>query len=353
MTVRKGRTGYFYDVYKDGKRHRSKCFSTIKEAKLKEAEFLVSHGSSAPTFAQLVDEYLALNIPIWKESTIQTFTHRYGKIAKRLGDIRIDELTMQQYNAFLHYLDTYTWRIGGKVKHYSNTYKREMVSCVRTICRYSELTYGVTTRIPYMVKRYKKSRKEMSFWTVEEFNRFIQEVKGIEYKCFFTFLMYSGCRRGEALALHFSDIDFAKKTVHINKTLAHKVKGVPRHDTSPKTESSIRTLPLTETAFKAISEMREYYFGKVENIALARIFGGTEPLDETTIDRKKDDAIKKAGVKRIRVHDFRHSFVSHFINSGADILQVSQYVGHSSAKETLDTYSHMYENKLSELVRLI
>lgn len=351
MTVRKGKTGYFYDVRKDGKRIRSKCFSTIKEAREKEAEFLNVPSSTAPTFGNLVEEYLSIKIPQWKESSVQTFIKRYQHITDKLGTIPIDMLTVALYNNFLCYLDDYSWMANGKEKHYSESYKNEIVVCVRSICRYSEMMYGVTTKIPFQVKRYRKAKRQMDYWTIEEFQRFIQEVEDIEYRCFFTFLMYSGCRRGEALALRFSDIDFKKQTVSITKTLAHKVKGMPRHDIPPKTESSIRILPLTEAAFKALLQMRDYYFADGKNVAEWRVFGGESVLDETTIDRKKDAAVKKAGVKRIRVHDFRHSFVSYFISRGADISIVAKYVGHSSVKETLDTYAHFYETRLKNLVK--
>lgn len=62
---------------------------------------------------------------------------------------------------------------------------------------------------------------------------------------------------------------------------------------------------------------------------------------------------KNAGVKQIRVHDFRHSCASLLINNGASITLVAKYLGHTKVDETLNTYSHMYQNKLEDIVNLM
>ncbi|MBR2791773.1 MAG: tyrosine-type recombinase/integrase, partial [Erysipelotrichaceae bacterium] len=72
---------------------------------------------------------------------------------------------------------------------------------------------------------------------------------------------------------------------------------------------------------------------------------------ETTIGRIKDKAIKESGLPKIRIHDFRHSFVSMLISKGADVSIISKYVGHSSIKQTLDTYTHMYQSKMEEIIK--
>ena len=69
--------------------------------------------------------------------------------------------------------------------------------------------------------------------------------------------------------------------------------------------------------------------------------------------RRKNDNTKKAGVKQIRIHDFRHSCASLLINNGANITLVAKYLGHIKVDETLNTYSHMFINKLDDIVNLI
>lgn len=83
------------------------------------------------------------------------------------------------------------------------------------------------------------------------------------------------------------------------------------------------------------------------------MFGNIDPLAATTLlDRKTKNAFMTR-VKDIRIHDFRHSCASLLIDSGANITLVAKYLGHSKIDETLNTYSHMYQNRLNTIVNII
>lgn len=83
------------------------------------------------------------------------------------------------------------------------------------------------------------------------------------------------------------------------------------------------------------------------------MFGNIDPLAATTLlDRKTKNAFMTR-VKDIRVHDFRHSCASLLIDSGANITLVAKYLGHSKIDETLNTYSHMYQNRLENIIQII
>lgn len=83
------------------------------------------------------------------------------------------------------------------------------------------------------------------------------------------------------------------------------------------------------------------------------VFGDKEPLSAHILRHTKNKYTQLAGVKDIRVHDFRHSCTSLLIDSGANITLVAKYLGHSKIDETLNTYSHMYQNRLENIVQLI
>ncbi len=80
------------------------------------------------------------------------------------------------------------------------------------------------------------------------------------------------------------------------------------------------------------------------------VFGGCEPLSDQTIRRRLNEYADKAGVKRIRVHDLRHSHASLLINKGQNILIVSQRLGHSDVTQTLNTYSHLMPNVQKQII---
>lgn len=83
------------------------------------------------------------------------------------------------------------------------------------------------------------------------------------------------------------------------------------------------------------------------------VFGNSLPFSETTIQEYKNKACKLAKVKQIRIHDFRHSCASLLINKGASIALVSKYLGHSNISITLNTYTHMYQSELDNMVKIL
>lgn len=83
------------------------------------------------------------------------------------------------------------------------------------------------------------------------------------------------------------------------------------------------------------------------------VFGTDEPLKNSRLRERKNKICDKAELRRIRIHDFRHSCASLLINNGANITMVAKYLGHTKIDETLNTYSHMYKSKLNDIVGTI
>ncbi len=177
-------------------------------------------------------------------------------------------------------------------------------------------------------------KREMNIWTYEEFQKFISVVDDEMYNCLFRFLYVSGCRKGEALALNFDDIDTVFNTVKISKSVTKKVGDVPFAITTPKNMSSNRTIQLPSALINDLKSLRT-----CENDIF--VFGKTRPLPFTSVTRKFEIWIEKANVKRIRIHDLRHSSASYLISRGVSVVAVSKRLGHSNIRETLNTYSHV------------
>ncbi len=95
-----------------------------------------------------------------------------------------------------------------------------------------------------------RPQKEMQFWTLEEFNSFISSVEDIKARSAITLLYWSGMRKGELLALNWSDIDFGTGQVAITKSM-QRIKG---RDviTPPKTDKGIRTIGLPDQAIEVL-----------------------------------------------------------------------------------------------------
>jgi len=186
-----------------------------------------------------------------------------------------------------------------------------------------------------------RDEKRINFWTIEEFKHFISSVDKLVYKALFMVLFYGGLRKGEALALTWKDIDFDNNLININKTVYQ------RHVTSPKNKSSVRTIKMTQHTMNLLRELKLESKNKTDYVVFGEFY---DHIPETTIDRYFLKYIKAAGVKRIRIHDLRHSHASYLINLGNDIQIVSKRLGHANTSTTYDIYSHLYPNAEDEAI---
>ena len=176
------------------------------------------------------------------------------------------------------------------------------------------------------------------FFTLEEFQQFLSVINDDIWKTLFQVLFYCGLRQGELQALNWNDIDFTKDTISINKTLTTKLKGQKYTIFPPKTKSSYRIIPMIKmlraelynlyNTYKILNGFNNEWF----------VFGGVNPIPETTIQKHKNKYCELSNVKRIRIHDFRHSCASLLISKNADPVLVAKYLGHSDVSMTLNRY---------------
>ena len=202
---------------------------------------------------------------------------------------------------------------------------------------------GFTNHIPSVKKpKRRTSQKEMEFWTREEFEKFISVVDDNTYKTLFCTLFFTGRRKGEVLALTHSDIK--KDSISFTKSLTRKtLTDAPYEITTTKTEK-VASTPIC-TPLKNILKEYDAPQGKF-------FFGGDYPLTDNTIRRRFDEWCKVADVKRIRIHDLRHSFVSMCIHLGSSLLTVADLIGDTLPVVT-KTYAHLYEEDKQKIISKI
>ena len=167
-------------------------------------------------------------------------------------------------------------------------------------------------------------------------------------------MYFCGLRRGELRGLTWKYVDFDRKEISIVKNVVN-VRGDDGfwQVTTPKTKSSVRQIPIPNVLLndlKLLKEKCEQYYGFNEDYF---VFGDVAPIHPHTMKLRKKRNADLAGLKEIRLHDFRHSCASLLINNGANIVMVAKYLGHTKNDETLNTYSHMYRNKLDDIVYTI
>ena len=341
----------YNDIYGTTKQYTSKGYDTKKEAELEEAKFRIKIqenkvSTSNITFKQVELEYLEEHKKNIKVQTLKKVENQI-KILEPLDSVKVNDLNLQTYKQFQMYLDK---------KEYSVEYKNKILGILKRLIRYSNKYHNTSDYMLNFIENYKRvneMKREMQFFTYEEFQKFISKVEELDYRTFYETLYYLGLRQGEATALTWKDINFEKKEVSINKTLTTKLKGQLYTISSPKTANSNRTLPIPLKLLNSYEKMKEIAKTRKYFSEEWFVFGNELPFRETTIQMRKNKYCKLAKVKQIRIHDFRHSCASFLINNGASIVLVSKYLGHSKISITLDTYTHLYKNELLEVSNII
>ena len=180
----------------------------------------------------------------------------------------------------------------------------------------------------------------MLFWTKEEYLKFAAEMmdKPAMYYAF-EVLYWCGVRLGEMLALTPEDFDFEKQTLRINKSY-QRLNGKDVV-TEPKTPKSIRTIRMN----KALADEMQDYIRSFYHIGPRdRIF----TMSDSALHHHMEQGAKRAGVKKIRIHDLRHSHVSLLINMGFSAVAIADRVGHESIDITY-RYAHLFPDKQGEM----
>ncbi len=241
-------------------------------------------------------------------------------------------------------------------KYYSQKYLIKIRSTLMSFLSWCEETYDIPNLYKQIKKPQRKEMKtEMQFWTLNEFIKFQNSIDNVLWKTFFMSLFYSGCRAGEIRALSDKDILLNNGIYYfvINKGITRKTikKDNKFVITAPKTTTSNRTIPLPEIMTNQINEYLKYK--KENDIGSSFFFGGNSPLAEMTYYRYFKKFTETAGLKKIRIHDLRHSHASMLIHLNIPITVISKRLGHSSIDMTLKKYAHCYTNDETAAVTTI
>lgn len=325
---------YYHDWQGNRKRKKKEGFKTQREAKAFERDFLnKTKADSTMTFKSLAELYLEDCKTRLKPTTYQVKQYVIGgKIAPYFNDMVVNNITVtvvrKWQNELLNqgFTPTYVHKING-----------DLSAIMNFAVKYYNLPFNPVARCGSIGKA---RADTMQFWTLEEYNQFIGAVKKPEFHFLFELLFYTGMREGEALALTLNDFDFDTHELNINKSLA-TVNGKTIIQT-PKTAKSVRKIAIPDFICNDAKEYVKTIYGYKPT---QRIF----MTNKHTIAHEMQRCCKASGVKKIRVHDIRHSHASLLVELGFPILLISERLGHENINTTLQTYSHLYPNKQSEV----
>lgn len=286
--------------------HKQKCkrgFKTKREALEWERVFHLQQSADMDmSFENFVDIYKNDIRSRIKETTWLTKVNIIDKkILPYFGKRKISEIQTKEVIAWQNDLLQQKDKTG---KPYSECYLKTIHNQLSAIFNHAVRFYALRTNPAAKAGNMgSEKRKEMLFWTKEEYLRFADVMmdKPVSYYAF-EMLYWSGMRLGELLALTPSDFDFQNSTVTINKSY-QRLHGEDVI-TTPKTKKSNRIIKMSE--FLA-EEMQEYIKMQYEIEPTDRLF----PISKSYLHREMERGCKETGLQKIRIHDLRHPYVKH------------------------------------------
>ncbi len=324
---------FYYTDYTGVKKQKKKRgFKLQREAKEWERNFLERlQGTPDMTFQALYDIYMDDAQHRLREGTIRGKEHVFrNHILPYFGSRPVNSITPADIRA---------WQNQIMAKGLSEGYLYRIQGVLGAALNYAVRYYNLPSNPCSMAGNMGRPVHSMSFWTLGQYNSFIQHVEDIRAKTAFQLLFYSGMRFGEAMALTLEDFNFQENTIGITKTFhAKKGGGISG---PPKTQNSIRCISMPETIMQEILA----YTGRIYGIRSSdRIFTFTNSLIKGNMKR----CSQKAGIPRIRIHDLRHSHVSLLIELGFSPHLIAERIG-DTVQMVNNTYGHLYPSKHAEV----
>ncbi|HEL0662118.1 TPA: tyrosine-type recombinase/integrase [Streptococcus suis] len=295
------------------------------------------------------------NINHRKVSYINTQENNYNKHIKGYFS-KVDNV------AKLTYEDIYQFREHLRRKVAQNSDKPLSNNTINKIMILLKKIFDVGLRKGYyttnpvkLLKKLPVEKTKMQFWTVKEFQQFLTLFEQEEYniKLLFTVLFFTGLRLGEALALTWKDIDLSSNTIHITKSV-YVNKGIS-HISTTKTKAGTRRIVINKKLSQELQHWQEHQKHLLEkftsdSLTLQVFQSNPITITKNAIEKQYKRILERDNtLKKIRIHDFRHSHASLLINQGEDYLVVKERLGHASITTTIDTYSHLYPSKQKDL----
>ena len=310
------------------------------------------------TVQDLYDEYIEVKKHEIRETSLDTNERNLKKyVLEPLGNYKLSKLNVAVLQK---------WKQDMEQKGLSTKTKQNRYGEFRTLLNYAVKMEYIPRNPLLKVGNFKapfETKKEMQYYTADEFKKFIQkakeeaiqsESKGYMHKwhyyVFFNIAFYTGLRKGEIHALQWTDIKDGYLSV--TKSIAQKLKGGDRI-TPPKNRSSIRTIQMPEPLIQILNEHYERCKSIIGFNDSYYITGGERPLRDTSIQNELKKYAKLANIKAIRVHDFRHSHASLLANEGINIQEIARRLGHSKINITWETYSHLYPREEERAINIL
>lgn len=322
-------------------------YRTKKQAKTAERDAMThkERGTlldpAKTTVAELLDTWLATKAGGVSDNSLRDYeiaARRHLKPA--LGIVPVQRLTPERVQAAYGH-----WLSGGMSPRMVHRCHIVLSQALALAVRYRLIPYNVAAD----VSKPSLGRGKPDVWAPDEARRFLEASRDDGLHPLWHLLLLEGMRRGEALGLRWRDVGWERGTVHISQTVAPDKanKGAALIQDRTKTHAGARSVRLSPDTLEALREHRSRWLERrlaattwTDHDLIVCTGIGT-PVNPNNVSRSFDGLVKRAGLRRIRVHDLRHTSATLLLLAGTPAKIVSERLGHASVGITLDLYSHV------------
>lgn len=325
---------YVQEIRLDGtKKYGSIYGKSYLEVKEKRQEFLKKNEKIAPSFLTidiLIEEWLfSIRNQVKKSSYVKYQSLAHNHINNHLGNLRVRNLTTSTIIKFtdlqLHHGNKNSGPLTKKTVN-------DILLILKMALKYAKMTYNIT--IPH-IPLLRDSKKEAATLDEQDVSRLIEYLsEDIDLIKFGILLaLYTGMRIGEVCALKWTDVK--ENHIYVSKTLYRLSENGKTHlyYTDPKSSSSIRVIPIHQNLIPFIQQFR-----KTEGFILQKDNG--KVIEPRLLQIKFKKIIHELNIEHATFHTLRHTFATRCIEVGFDVKTLSEILGHSDVKTTLNRYVH-------------
>lgn len=257
--------------------------------------------------------------------------------------IKLCDLKAHHIQEFYSYKMKYDGVTANTIHHYHANIHKALTYAVKT----ERIVYNPASNVDLP----KKQKHIANYYDVEEMRELLRLAKGHTIEPVVMLAAWFGLRRGEIVGLKWDCIDFENKTLSVQGTMTKT-----SYKERAKNIASLRTLPMTEDAVKYLTELKlrqqknrerlgKHYNNKWNEFVCVKENGDIMKLDYVT--RTFPELCEKCGLRRLKLHELRHSNISLLLSDGANLKEIQEWAGHSTYTTTADIYAHVQaQNKV-------
>lgn len=284
------------------------------------------------TFKELVELYFENHLANKAESSRTRYTRALQyQIYPTFEDMIASEITVHDIGDWFKKLQRES-----KLKPKS---LNMALGVIKAVCNWAVRRQLLSSNPAMPIQDVPLGQQKFDFWTVEEIEEFLKHSMDSHGHLAFMLALNTGMRKGEIAALKWDMVDLEKNTIRVTRTWCQTTKQV-KDATKGKKPRTV----LIGDSLRALIVERKLSCQDDDPWVVAGI-EGIGPVNYGTLGHLFARLVKKSGLRKIRFHDLRHSFASHFVMNGGDLYALRDLLGHSSIKMT-ERYAHLSPDHL-------